>query len=819
MFQGKWMYTNKGNICLLLLFLLLSGCSRQSSLAQLGHNDKAQAAVDIEKIQNKPTTDELAPPSGETVPVPVPAPIVVPVDEPPPVIHVPSSPPSVFVPVYGRGGGGGHKPRLPCENGTSDCNDKNPCTVDTCVEDICVHTLDTSKDEFGSCEMDGSSCTIGKCIQSVEEIICLEQRREFIVGELGCQDDNQCTTDSCIEVPISHAEKSDKDGNVIPDNEHQCVQEVVIGLLCNLDHECLRGFCQQSGTGMTPQDPFVVTCVIDETAIPVCPATNNPCTQNVCDVEEGCLEQNLPADTPCNDNDPCTMNDVCNNAGLCGGMLVVCPSDNNPCTDDLCKTGTGCIYPPTTEEPLPQCSDNNECTINDACSDGECVGQLEDCAADPENPCQIGFCDVTAGCQTISLTGPYGEDCQTPYLGICAMGAIMCLDGELTTMCEPLVRPGDKEEVCDPGSLDENCDGVVPPCEDFTFAFSNSYMVNDQPESVALGDVDGDNDIDIIVAITSTGNVSVFLNNGDGIFATPIDYAADLTPRSVAVGDVDNDNDLDVVVANRSSHNVSVLINNGSGMFAAPVNYAADIGPESVALGFLNGDNFLDIVVANSLADNVSVLLNDGDGTFEPKVDYATVMVGGTESVALGDVNGDTSVDIVVANLFTDNISVLLNNGSGAFGAASNFAAGDGPDSVALGDLEGDNDLDIVVVNFFSGDASVLINNGAGAFAAPVSYAMGNVPRSVALGDLDNDGDLDMVAANFGSNNVARRLNNGDGTFGAASISTVGNRPLSVALGFLNDDNLLDLAVANSSSIANDDNVAVLFGRCLCSPP
>jgi ankyrin repeat protein len=89
-------------------------------------------------------------------------------------------------------------------------------------------------------------------------------------------------------------------------------------------------------------------------------------------------------------------------------------------------------------------------------------------------------------------------------------------------------------------------------------------------------------------------------------------YAVGDSPASVAVGDLDGDEGLDLAVANGSSDNVSVLLNNGDGTFARRMNYFAGDAPSSVAVGDLDGDGWLDLAVANFWDDNVSVLLNRG---------------------------------------------------------------------------------------------------------------------------------------------------------------------------------------------------------------
>ncbi|MHC4716036.1 MAG: FG-GAP-like repeat-containing protein [Planctomycetota bacterium] len=125
----------------------------------------------------------------------------------------------------------------------------------------------------------------------------------------------------------------------------------------------------------------------------------------------------------------------------------------------------------------------------------------------------------------------------------------------------------------------------------------------------------------------------------------------------------------------------------------------------------------------------------------------------GTEprSVAVGDLDGANGPDLAVANRYSDDVSVLLNQGNGTFAAAVAYTAGDGPQSAAIGDLDGVNGPDLAVANGVGDDVSVLLNQGDGTFAAAVVYAAGDGPISVAIGDLDGVNGPDLAVANFGS--------------------------------------------------------------------
>ena len=143
------------------------------------------------------------------------------------------------------------------------------------------------------------------------------------------------------------------------------------------------------------------------------------------------------------------------------------------------------------------------------------------------------------------------------------------------------------------------------------------------------------------------------------------------------------------------------------------------------------------------------------------------------------------------------------------FGTASNFPVGSGPNSVAVGDVNGDMKLDLAVANVNSNNVSVLMGNGLGGFGAAVNFPVGSKPNSVEVGDFNADKKLDLVTANTGSNNVSVLLGNGLGGFAAASNFPVGSLPSSGTVGDFNGDLKPDLAVAN----CNSNNVSVLLNQ------
>src|ERR1700683_5461551 len=368
--------------------------------------------------------------------------------------------------------------------------------------------------------------------------------------------------------------------------------------------------------------------------------------------------------------------------------------------------------------------------------------------------------------------------------------------------------------------------------------------------AVMVGDFNGDGKSDLAVvnycadsSCASDGTISILLGNGDGTFQPAVSYDAGGTPYAVAIGDVNGDGSLDLVVAGlpNSKSNfpegvVGILLGNGNGTFQAPVEH--DSGgslADSIAVQDVNGDGKLDVVVANNCGLNscgvglVDVLIGNGDGTFQAALGYGSA---GADSnfVVIGDVNGDGALDIVVsnkcevidANCTDGSIGVLLNNGSGNFVPPSYSTGGFYVYSVAVGDFNRDGNADLAVTNLCTAAVcttnsgiSVLLGNSDGTFQSAINYDPGDPANSIAVADLNGDGNPDLVVASYG-NSVSVLLGNGDGTFQVPVPYSLGGQAISVVIADVNGDGIPDLLVAtrfDNNSNGNQGAVDVLIGN------
>ncbi|MBP7828634.1 MAG: VCBS repeat-containing protein [Kiritimatiellae bacterium] len=322
-----------------------------------------------------------------------------------------------------------------------------------------------------------------------------------------------------------------------------------------------------------------------------------------------------------------------------------------------------------------------------------------------------------------------------------------------------------------------------------TFVDSGQALATNNGWGVALGDLDGDDDLDAVIANYQQAGL-VWTNQG-GVFADSGQLLGTNNPsRSVALGDVDRDGDLDAVFGNDGAAN-EVWTNDGHAVFGDSGQRLGSAATFGVALADLNGDGWLDLYeLVNGAADRVWT--NDGAGAFFNSGQSLGSAAG--YGVALGDLDGEGTVDAFVANRneanrvwLNDGTGVLVNNGQSLATARSR--------GVALGDLDGDGDLDAYVANDGAAD-EVWINDGLGIFTLGQSPGSDN-GRSVALGDVDADGDLDAVVLNNGANKVW--INDGAGAFTDSGQSLGSALSMAAALGDVNGDGAVDAFVANQN--------------------
>ena len=340
-----------------------------------------------------------------------------------------------------------------------------------------------------------------------------------------------------------------------------------------------------------------------------------------------------------------------------------------------------------------------------------------------------------------------------------------------------------------------------------SFAGSSLLPVTSQNtgNTVLTADFNGDGIPDLV--ILGNDAISVLLGNGDGTFTAAPSPSNDL-PGAIAVGDFNGDGIPDLAVTPAFDEGTTeVLLGNGDGTFTNASgsfgNGNGTVTSNSIAAADFNGDGKLDLVEACTSVDEqpcnlLLILSGNGDGTFT-QFCMTPLAFAGSQSMAVGDFNGDGQPDVAVINSGANGVNVFLNGGGCLSVVYAIPATGLGPSSIAAADFNGDGKLDLAVANSGSNNVTILLGNGDGTFTAAVSPATGMAPNSLAVGDFNGDGVPDLAVANAGSSNVTILLGNGDGTFTAATSPAADTGSTSVTLADFNGDGREDLVVANSA--------------------
>ena len=371
---------------------------------------------------------------------------------------------------------------------------------------------------------------------------------------------------------------------------------------------------------------------------------------------------------------------------------------------------------------------------------------------------------------------------------------------------------------------------------DGTLASPRIRRVGSGPRSVIAGDFTGDGHADIMAAdyghYWGAADIRITLLKGVGEGATgdPIHFPVHDRPYSLTKSDVDGDGDLDVLIA-RPDHSVGVAINRGEGIFEILHQLPTGERPIATAAADLNRDGLIDIAIANfgqlpedesQVCDvgpigGVSIFLANDSGGY----DLAHTLATGNRplDLAIDDLDRDGYGDIVVAAYCDDAISVALADGQGGYNNAVTYPAHAGPRALVITDLDNNGTLDVATANggrsLDAGSVSLLYGDGQGGFGPPARRADeeggSQGATDIVAAHLDGDQLIDLAVPNHYGGFV--ELFFGNGKHSVRARIRAGGYLTSIDTADMDDDGLLDIIV--SSEVA--DGVIVLFASSVDS--
>jgi FG-GAP-like repeat len=329
--------------------------------------------------------------------------------------------------------------------------------------------------------------------------------------------------------------------------------------------------------------------------------------------------------------------------------------------------------------------------------------------------------------------------------------------------------------------------------------------------NASMGDIDGDGDLDIVLAKGRHGPIvdRVLFNDGKGHFvASDLGPIADRT-YTAALADVDGDGDLDVLTSNDTPDKKLVYLNDGKGKFTIAGTWGQpQWSTRNAAIADLNGDGRVDVIAANRPGPSFACL-NEGKGRFSSEC--IAIPAESATTIVPGDFDHDGFIDLAVPSRDGAQSRIYFNDGKAGFARTLPFGPPKAAARVgAAADFDRNGSLDLVVGDEAAESMVVYLNDGKGNLTSGFRIAeKGRTPYAIAAGDLNRDGKPDIVLG-YTSGPHAVFFNDGDGQrFTRVAIGDEKGSAYGFAIGDVNGDKFPDIALARSGA----PNVLFLSGK------
>jgi len=297
---------------------------------------------------------------------------------------------------------------------------------------------------------------------------------------------------------------------------------------------------------------------------------------------------------------------------------------------------------------------------------------------------------------------------------------------------------------------------------------TSCFFMGNSPKDVTLSDLDGDGKLDIITVNNEDSSITVSRNisyPGAIQFEDAISYRTGQVPVGVAVGDIDGDGRNDLAVANYGENKISIFrnISNGPISFGPRIDITTPNPNYDVAIGDMNNDGKPELI-SLGFADIISIFPNttsSGNISFDTPINLNTN--GKPIAIKLADINNDGRLDILAVGYDPNKLSFFMHvqyDYLGFYGRRDILLDAQ-PYNISLGDIDGDSRVDIAIPSQHGDNYIYVLQNltlpydTVVLFSNPAVYIVGqSAPPSAVIGDLNMDGKPELSAVNYGSNSL-----------------------------------------------------------------
>jgi hypothetical protein len=350
----------------------------------------------------------------------------------------------------------------------------------------------------------------------------------------------------------------------------------------------------------------------------------------------------------------------------------------------------------------------------------------------------------------------------------------------------------------------------LPPCDAL-----DARCQGPSPVSIALEDLDGDSNLDLIVGDQWDGMIATHLGAGDGSFGAPTLYPIDWDAQEIVVTHLDDDGFIDMVAVSWNS-GVKLYRGVAGGSFMPQERIQGPSTPVALVVSDVDADGILDLVVGGE-NNRIMVLLGTGGANYAAPL--TLISTENYYALAVGDLNGDGRADIVTSNGF-DAITVLLHSPTDTSWTPTVIPAAAGATGVIMGDWDADGITDLAIANADAAQIELWTGDGTGTGFAKQGIAVSPEPVWLTPADLNLDGKTDLVVTHVDGGQISTLLAKDD-SFGAPIHHTLSSgggssihRLAKSAVGDVNGDGVPDIATANPDG--NDVSILLSAPATTC---